>query len=150
MTPSSYKMKYKLDDIDKKTDFKVPEGYFEDLPMRIQKRIEEEQTAKSTFKLPVWSFAMAASVALIVTFFFVFSGNENTAEQLLAEISEEDLIAYLDELEIDEYDLASAFPETTNELIFEKKEMLDDIEFGDESIDNILLEYNIQVEDLEI
>ena len=143
-------MKRDLNDIDKKLDYKVPEGYFEDLPMRIQQRIDQEKATRSTFKLPAWSFAMAASIVLIVTFFFIFNGSENTAESLLAEISEEDLIAYLGELELDSYDLASAFPETTNELIFEEREMLDAIEFGDESIDNILLEYNLEAEDLEI
>ena len=35
-------MKYKLEDIDKKLPLKVPEGYFEELPMKIQARVQEK------------------------------------------------------------------------------------------------------------
>jgi len=143
-------MKYKLDDIEKKSGYKVPEGYFEELPLKIQQRIQSESTQSKTLKVPSWSLAMAASVVIILTsVFLLFQGKDNAAEELLAEVPEEDLIAYLDQFEMDEYDLASAFPEDTEELEFEDIEMLDEVDLEDESIDEILLEFNIE-DELEI
>ena len=67
-------MKHKLDDIDKKEVFQVPEGYFEDLPMRIQKRVDSEKPVTRQQFIPKWGLALASSIALIVTFVFVFNG----------------------------------------------------------------------------
>lgn len=141
-------MNKKLDDIEKK--LKVPEGYFEELPMRIQKRIEMEQSGSPSFKIPAWSLAMAASIVVIIGFIFIWDGNNTTVEELIAEIPEEELIAYVEQLHLDAYDLAVAFPETTEELEFKDIEMMDELEVDDLSIDDILLEYNIEEEKLEI
>ena len=143
-------MNKKLDDIEKKLNMKVPEGYFEELPMRIQKRIEMEQSSSTSFKIPSWSLAMAASIVVIIGFIFFWDGNNTSVEELLAEIPEEELMAYVEELNLDAYDLATAFPETTEELEFEDIEMMDELEVDDLSIDDILLEYNIEEEKLEI
>ena len=143
-------MNKKLDDIEKKLNMKVPEGYFEELPMKIQKRIEMEQSSSTSFKIPSWSLAMAASIVVIIGFIFFWDGNNTSVEELLAEIPEEELMAYVEELNLDAYDLATAFPETTEELEFEDIEMMDELEVDDLSIDDILLEYNIEEEKLEI
>lgn len=143
-------MNRKLDDINKKPDFKLPEGYFEDLPLKIQNRIEAEKPKSRVIRLPTWSLAMAASVVAIVSLVFLLGGNENKADDLLAEISEEDLVAYIEELDLDEYDLASAFPETTEELEFKDIEIMDGLDLEDHSIDDILLEYNLALDDIVI
>ena len=143
-------MKHRLDDIDKKIDFKVPDGYFEELPLKIQQRIQEENKEARTFILPSWSYAMAAAVLLIITFVFLFQDTAPTAESLLAEVPEEALIAYLEEIEIDEYDLASTLPEDTENLEFEEIDLLNNLDLENESYDDILLEYNLEDESLEI
>ena len=143
-------MAKRLDDIEKRIDFQVPEGYFEDLPMKIQKRIELEKPKRSSLRVPSWSMAMAASVLLILGFFLIWNENETSVEDLLAEIPEEELMAYVEELNLDAYDLASAFPETTEELEFEDIEMMEEWNMEDLPIDDILLEYNIEEEKLEI
>lgn len=143
-------MKYRLDDIDKKNKFEVPEGYFEDLPMKIQQRIEQEKKSPQTIQLPVWSMALAASILLILSFVFIFNENEQSAEELLAEISQEELIAYVDYFDLDVYDIASAFPEDAELIEFEEMEMLDGLDMEDSSLDEILNEYNLEDELLEI
>lgn len=144
-------MNKKLSDIDKKLTFQVPDGYFEDLPLKIQKRIEEEEPRGSFIKLPVWSLAMAASIVLIISFALLFSEeNSNNVESLLAEISEDDLVAYVEELDLNEYDLVATFPETTDEFEFEDIEIMDELDLEDHSIDDILLEYNIELDDIVI
>lgn len=143
-------MKYTLDDIDKKQGFEVPEGYFEDLPMKIQKRIEEEKKETKPFRLPSWSLAMAASIVVIVSLVFIFNNNTVSAEDMLAEIAEEDLVAYIGQLEMDEYDLADAFPDEAGVIDFEDINMFDGMDIEDESLDGILEEYNLEDELLEI
>lgn len=141
-------MNKKLSDIEKKNLFEVPDGYFEDLPLRIQKRIELEQQSKQTIALPSWSLAMAASIALIIVAVFLFQNNPSSSEDLLAGISEEDLIAYIDELELSSYDIATTFPNITDHLQLDDINIIEDVDLEDQAIDDLLLEYNI--EDLEI
>ena len=143
-------MKHRIDDMDKKIDFKVPDGYFENLPLKIQQRIEIEKKEAKTFTLPTWSYALAASALLIMAFVILFQNPSPSAEKLLAEVSEEALIAYLDDIEIDEYDLVSALPDHAEDLPFNEIDMLQNLDLGDESMDDILLEFNIEEETLEI
>jgi len=143
-------MHKKLDDIEKKVGFEVPKGYFEDLPMKVQQRIHTEKKEKVFWKTPSWSLAMAASVVLLLGFVFLLSGPTTELEDLLADVPEEALVAYLDELELDAYDLASAFPEAANELEFEDIEIMDGLEMEDISIDDVLLEYDLEEENMEI
>lgn len=138
-------MKHKLDDIDKKEVFKVPDGYFEDLPMQIQKRITETPK-RQTLRIPSWSLALAASILLLLTFIFIFPNNNPTAEELLAEISQDEIVAYLDLIDLDEYDIASAIGDEANELNFEDTNVLDGIDLEDQSIDDVLLEYDLEDE----
>ena len=138
-------MKYKLDDIDKKQAFKAPEGYFEDLPMKIQQRITEEPRKQSS-STPVWALAMAASVVIVVAFIFLFQDNQPSTESLLADIPQEELIAYLDQLEVDEYDLANAMGDDADAVLLEDTNVLDGIDLGEDAIEDVLLEYDLEDE----
>ena len=135
-------MKYKLEDIDKKQPFEAPEGYFKDLPMRIQAKIDGKKSVTVKQRIPAWSLAMA-SFALIFTFVFVFYDNQPSAEDLLADISEEELMAYLDEIELDEYDIASAFENDLDILNLDENSVLDGINMENEAIDDMILEYDL-------
>ena len=136
-------MKHKLDDIDKKQGFKVPEGYFEDLPMKIQKRIEQEKPATRRLTVHQWGLALAASLALVLTFVFILPNDGPSAEDLLATISEEELIAYLDQDDFDEYEIASAFQDVPEVFEFENSDGLDGLDLEDQAIEDVLLEYDL-------
>ena len=135
-------MKYKLDDIDKKQVFKVPEDYFEDLPVKIQQRISNERKNQRS-GVPAWSLAFTAAILLLATFIFIIPNGDPTAEDLLAEVSQEDIVAYLDQIDLDEYDIASAFAVEDNEWQFEETDMLEGIDLEDQSMDDVLLEYDL-------
>ncbi|WP_436516699.1 hypothetical protein [Ekhidna sp. To15] len=135
-------MKYKLDDIEKKETLKVPDGYFEDLPMKIQQRISTE-TKPQLNRIPSWSLALAASLLLLVTFVFILPHDDPSPEELLAEIPQNEIAAYLDQIDLDEYDIASAIGDEANELEFENTDVLDGIDLDDEAIDDVLLEYDL-------
>ncbi|WP_420319245.1 hypothetical protein [Ekhidna sp.] len=139
-------MKHKLDDIDKKEIFKTPEGYFKDLPLKIQTRIAEEKPARSIRTVPNWGLALAASLALIVTFIFVLPKEQLSAEELLASVSQDELIAYLGQLEIDEYDIASIADDSDEIFEYDDPNVLEGIDIGDQSLDDVLLEYDLEDE----
>jgi hypothetical protein len=95
----------KLEDIAKKNIFEVPDGYFEHLPMKIQAKVE---TASGPRSLPVWNLALryALPVAIVaIALVYYFKPTSYKPEELLAEVSNEHLIAFLSESEINEHDL---------------------------------------------
>ena len=95
----------KLEDIPKKSIFEVPEGYFDRLPLKIQTRVE---TASTTHSLPVWNLALRYALPVIiiaVALIYYLKPTAYQTEELLAEVSNEHLVAYLSESEINEHDL---------------------------------------------
>lgn len=138
-------MKYKLDDIDKGNIHKVPIGYFEDLPMKIQKRLEQEHKPSGAFLVtPKWALAFASIVLLVISSIFIFQSNQQGAEDLLAEVPQEDLVAYLEELNLDTDELYSAIPTDTDLLMEEDTDLLNGIELEEEFLDTILDEYDLE------
>lgn len=115
------KMK-KLEEIPKKEVFKVPDGYFENLPGIIQARVAQQN--KSEEVRPVFAYALQYALPIIAffalgLFWFIGKNETPTAESILASIQTEDLVAYLDEADI-----------TTEEL-------LDDVSLSDEDATEI-------------
>ncbi|WKN32702.1 hypothetical protein PZB74_05005 [Porifericola rhodea] len=91
----------------KKNVFEAPEGYFEGLQGRIARRIAEDEKEESptTFSITRWTYAVAASVlVLLVASLFLFKPTEETnnmasttdVDQLLASVSDEDMLSYLE------------------------------------------------------
>ncbi len=95
----------KLDDISKKNIFEVTDGYFDRLPLKIQARVE---TTKQTHTLPVWNLALRYAMPIVIvgfTLVYFLKPKAHETEELLASISNEHLIAYLQESDISESDL---------------------------------------------
>jgi hypothetical protein len=100
----------KLEDIPKKEVFKVPDGYFDNLPNIIQARVAEKES--KPFR-PVFSFALRYALPVVVLgvagiLWFNRGQDTATAESILASIQTEDLVAYLNDADL-----------TTDELIEE-------------------------------
>jgi hypothetical protein len=123
----------KLEDIEKKEIFKVPDGYFDALPSKIQSRIDGQSPKiegsfvfryKLQYVLPVIIFFV------IGIFWFEARNRAKDAENILASIATEDLIAYLNESEIP------------------TDEVLDHIEFNSLDLEEIETEvYELEVDD---
>ncbi len=96
------KKKIKLEDLERKDIFTTPEGYFESLPNQIQERIDlqERKINRPVHKLvPKRMYYIAASVAVffMVAILLLLAPKETTSVQnLLAEVSTEDMIEYLE------------------------------------------------------
>ena len=82
------KRKFQFNHLKKENIFKVPEGYFDDLPMRIQSRIEKP---KSIWENSTLSFSLkyalpAIAILLIAYFGFLRSPSIPEYEAILNEI----------------------------------------------------------------
>ncbi|HEU5291512.1 MAG TPA: hypothetical protein VFU05_12770 [Cyclobacteriaceae bacterium] len=92
----------KLEDIPKKHPFKVPEGYFDKLPGIIQARIvdkSEVQEAKSYFRHALQYALPVIALAIVVVIYFI-PKNTQDVDTILASVSTEELVAYLENSEI--------------------------------------------------
>lgn len=89
----------RLDDIPKHDFFKVPEGYFQKLPTRIQSRLASPER-RST---PVLRYALTYVLPLFlvaVVVLWLSRPSVPGAETLLSEVETTDLIQYLQENEV--------------------------------------------------
>ncbi len=148
----------KLDDSHKKNIYKVPDGYFDELPGKIQKQIEAEKT-KSLLPEWNWSFALkiAAPImaAVLLVFIFVIK-RPNTSQQplsyedILDEVSVEGMISYLEMTDVtsDEImeninlaEIEGTFDEFNEEILFED-------EVDEAMLDALFQEYNIDLDDI--
>lgn len=124
----------KLEDIPKNHPFKVPEGYFDSLPGIIQARVAEKskvKEAKPYFQYAL-QYALPVVVLAIVAVIYLFPNNPQDADTILASVSTEELVAYLEQSDI-----------TTEELLTE-------MNLDSESVEAIESEvYFIDIENLD-
>ena len=137
----------RLEDIPKKQSFKVPDGYFEDLPMRIQARIEAEKPK------PVVSFNYGklatryALPAILIGIVSVGLWNHyavKAEDPLLAleTVSADQLVAYLENDEVTADDILehAAF---SNTVVNEMQKPYEGI--SDKELDELANEYDINI-----
>lgn len=112
-----------LENIPKKNIFEVPDGYFDKLPSSIQARLESDSPKREP--KPYFRYALQYAlpvVLVVVAAIFIFKPKSASVEDLLATVSTEQLIAYLDEIDVNTL--------TTDELI-------ESFEFDAETIEAI-------------
>ncbi len=143
--------KVNLDDIKHKSHpYKVPKEYFEELNASIL-----EQTNTTTpervvrwFRQPAWQGILASfSVIMVLTLVFI-TRNTGEEQDLLAGVSDEEIMIYLADNELTEYEIIENFTFTDEDFLMEEDELLDGIEIEDETLQDLYLEYD--VEDLSI
>ncbi|MEQ8808610.1 MAG: hypothetical protein RIE59_06035 [Imperialibacter sp.] len=93
--------KFKLDDIERKEPFEAPEKYFDEFPLRMQKRIEVKAAGSPVWQLllsPKWSLSALAMVLVVGVGLFVWNSDTATNEALnpLDAVATADLIYYLE------------------------------------------------------
>lgn len=123
----------KLDDIPKKHPFNAPQGYFDRLPGAIQSRIEQEAGVKESkpyFRFAL-QYALPVVVLAIVAVIYLVPQKNDDVDSLLASVSTEAMVSYLEESEL-----------TTDELL--NNWILDDA-----SVEAIEAEVYFNLNDLE-
>jgi len=100
----------RLDEIPKKTLFEVPEGYFEKLPGRIQDRISGPAQRSLTGPEMAWGklavrYALPVAILGAVGLFILNTRPVLSPEDVIAGIESDQLVAYLQDTEINTDDL---------------------------------------------
>jgi hypothetical protein len=98
----------KLEDIQKKEIFEVPDGYFEKLPGKIQTRISGSISATERSFIFRYKLQYALSFIVFVAvgiYWFSIPEQPENVESLLASVQTEQLVAYLGESDITTEDL---------------------------------------------
>lgn len=135
-----------LEDIKKKNIYSVPDKYFDQLPMRIQSRVNEK---KPVLGLSLkWSLVYKVAALALIIIFFYFDINNNYKKQstddLLAQVSTSDLIAYLETTDITTDEIIEGLDLSTIDLDFyEEDPIMQDMELNDKEIDVLIDEYGI-------
>ncbi len=145
--------KIKLDDIAKNTPFKVPDNYFEQLSADILERKSGLNQKSAWVWTPAMKLALASTFVLMITLTIVLRINFNSPDkfdEFLADVSTEDIVAYLASSDLNEFELLEAIDDETM-LDFEiEDDFMQDLEIDDESLDDIFQDYGITDELLEI
>ncbi|MBL6446999.1 hypothetical protein JMN32_11810 [Fulvivirga sp. 29W222] len=100
-----------LNKIPKKDIYTAPEGYFEALPDNVLKKIDEGDKGKEITLRVNWKvvgYVAAASILLLVATLIGLQNNKTdrvSAEDFLAKVSDSDLVLYLQQSEIDAYEI---------------------------------------------
>jgi hypothetical protein len=92
----------KLEDISKNHPFKVPEDYFDQLPGVIQSRVAEKSNVKEVkpyFRYAL-QYALPVVVLVVVAIIYLIPTNPKSVDSLLASVTTEELVAYLEQSEI--------------------------------------------------
>lgn len=135
-----------LDDIkQKKHPYHVPEGYFEDLNARI---MEQTSAAPSEevivwYRQPVWQMALASVSLVLVLGTVLLSGGDLDEQDLLADVTDEEILIYLADNDLTESEILENFTFSEEDLFMEEEELLEDIEIDDKILDELYLDYEI-------
>ena len=143
---------FKLDDIDKKKHpYKVDEGYFSELNSSIMERVSEPSKETSFVFSPKMVWTMASMGVMIFMGVFWFN-NFYQPEQVdyLADITDEEILTYLDSYELTEDDLLLVVEESDFEDPLNEEILSDEAEIDEEALEELYLEYQSTEELLQI
>ncbi|HBH22649.1 MAG TPA: hypothetical protein DDY13_04420 [Cytophagales bacterium] len=139
----------KLEDIQKKNIYKVPDDYFDKLPGIIQSKVQKEKLEYTSWwqvlRRPAFAYAIPAMVVILTAAYVFLIRPDNTLQQedILASVSTEDLIAYVemsdmttDEI-LEEIDIESV---NVDDLFLEEIHLISDDDLTNEQVQEYLLE----------
>ena len=132
----------KLEDIPKKQNFEVPEGYFEKLPGIIQSRVTQPHKERSwglDYRFAL-RFAVPAVILLAIgIFWYSRSPMDKSVENILASVQTEDLITYLSESDFTTDELLEDV-QLNNEDAMDIEESVYELQFTDSEFEEIFNE----------
>jgi hypothetical protein len=132
----------KLEDIPKNHPFKVPDGYFDKLPGVIQARIAEQTPARESkpYLRYALQYALPVLILGVAALFYLLPSSPKNTESLLASVSTEELVAYLEESEITTEELLDQFDLNAENLEAIEDEVYSNFD-GLEGIDELDLDF---------
>lgn len=134
----------RLDEIPKKSLFEVPEGYFEKLPGVIQARVAIPTAAGMAWGRLALRYALPVLVLAAAALFIINREPVRSPEEVIASLESEQLVAYLEETDLNIEDLLESIPLDGSEVDMLEVDALDNFGFDgfdegniDELVDEI-------------
>ena len=127
---------FDLDNLPKSTIFKVPENYFNELPMQIQAQTSGQAKViplVSWSKKRTWGSIAACTVIGILGYFTLMPKQDSLGNEALAGVQNQEIVNYLIQENINHIDLAEQI--TNNKTLqFKDSELLDNLKVTDKDI----------------
>jgi hypothetical protein len=147
VSDSAGKPRIRVDELEKKNVFWVPDRYFDRLPSQIQARMSgRNQAAPFSFGWLVRVGAFASVVLLVLSLWF-FTGKPDTSpEAQLAQVSPEEIATYLQDSEVTSRELIEMISQTTattDENLFQPSDLTENDlieELSNQEVDDLLLQ----------
>jgi hypothetical protein len=130
----------KLEEIPKKNIFEVPEGYFEKLPGIIQARVAKPEPARLWIASLKYALPVFALMALGV--FWFSNSSEKSFDEQLAGIETEQLIAYLNDADLQIDDLSESVDWNEFDLLELEDKVYSTFEITGDELDLLLEDFN--------
>lgn len=138
--------KVKLDELKKiETPFQVPVAYFQKLENQIQERVSERKKGITANAIR-WSL-IPAMLVIVISGVLILKNLHTTApnaKTILAEVSNDDILSYLAFTEISENEIVTLADQDI--LLPENQDYLEDIEIGEEDLDILIDQLEIESE----
>lgn len=136
----------KLEEIKKKNIYTVPDKYFDQLPTRIQSRVNEKTPVSTLHWNWGWLYKLAIPAAAVLFLIFYFGKTDfNTpqnAEAILDQVSTDDVIAYLSEMDLSTSEIIETI-DFSNFEFYETGMLPQDIELEENVMDILTDEYGM-------
>lgn len=130
--------------------FKVPDGYFQQLSEDILERKSALNNKREWYQVPKFRYALASLVIIVISLITFYStGNEDSYDTYLAQVSTDEIIDYLQIYDLSEEDILynSELGEGEAFDFFDESQLeehLDELEFNEDDLDELL--YDIDFE----
>ena len=135
----------KLEDIPKKDIFEAPAGYFEKLPGLIQARVAKPAADDSwipSFRGAL-RYALPVLVVGVVSWLYLRLPDGPTAEDLIASVDSNNLVAYLEESDITAEDVLDDFQLSDEDAEAIQNRSFDELDVNEEDVEYLSNEFGI-------
>ena len=122
--------------------FKAPDGYFKELPSRIQARAADSGRKTTLWELPAIRWAAIPAMLLAIVFYVMLPKANVPPETLLADVPTEELIAYLEASEMSTSEILDLI-EAPNSLLDESDTDILGDDLTEEDMDLLLENYDV-------
>jgi len=144
--------KFKLEDIDRKRVLvDPPEGYFDRLPGVIQAKTAHKSSRSAGKSVWIWTLRLvpAAAVLILIALYsgvLSFQTAEPDFEQMLAEVSAEEIIRYLEESDLSSEEILQEVDLNALSMEFEESDdvLMEALDIEDETLLELYEDFQIQ------
>ncbi|MES2517085.1 MAG: hypothetical protein V4585_03190 [Bacteroidota bacterium] len=130
------KEEFDLENLPRENIFKVPDNYFDELPMRVQTRTSAKAKVVplvSWSKQRTWASIAACSTIMILGYFTLMPKQESLGNEALSGVKNQEIVNYLIQENLTQNDVAEQFNNNKG-LKINDSDFLDNLKVSDKDI----------------